>query len=92
MVALGTWTCRPISACLEAGNVWQRRGEASFGSLRHDASVFLGMDTLLGPVYMASGFDDQGQQRVLSVPGADVLAAGGTRRASGFARSARAGT
>lgn len=46
---------------LETGNVWEHRGDASFGSLRHDASVFLGMDTFLGPVYVASGLDDKGQ-------------------------------
>jgi NTE family protein len=51
-----------LGVSLEAGNVWDRRGDASFGSLRHDASVFLGLDTLLGPVYLASGFDDQGQR------------------------------
>jgi len=50
-----------IGVSLEAGNVWDRRGQMSFGSLRHDASLFLGMDTLLGPVYVASGFDDKGQ-------------------------------
>jgi NTE family protein len=50
-----------LGMSLESGNVWDRRGEASFGSLRHDASVFLGMDTFLGPVYVASGFDDRGQ-------------------------------
>jgi NTE family protein len=50
-----------LGVSFEMGNVWDRRGEASFGSLRHDASVFLGLDTLLGPVYLASGFDDKGQ-------------------------------
>jgi NTE family protein len=50
-----------LGISLESGNVWDRRGQASFGSLRHDASVFLGMDTFLGPVYVASGFDDKGQ-------------------------------
>jgi NTE family protein len=50
-----------LGVSFEAGNVWDHRGQMSFGSLRHDASVFLGMDTLLGPVYVASGFDDKGQ-------------------------------
>jgi len=50
-----------LGVSFEAGNVWEHRGDASFGSLRHDASVFLGMDTFLGPVYVASGFDDKGQ-------------------------------
>jgi NTE family protein len=50
-----------LGVSFETGNVWEHRGDASFGSLRHDASVFLGMDTFLGPVYLASGFDDRGQ-------------------------------
>jgi NTE family protein len=50
-----------LGVSFEAGNVWDHRGQMSFGSLRHDASVFLGLDTLLGPVYVASGFDDKGQ-------------------------------
>jgi len=31
------------------------------GSLRHDASVFLGLDTLLGPVYVPLGLMIRGQ-------------------------------
>ncbi len=50
-----------LGVSFEMGNVWDHRGDASFGNTRHDASVFLGMDTLLGPVYIASGFDDKGQ-------------------------------
>jgi NTE family protein len=50
-----------LGVSLETGNVWNQRSDMSFGSLRHDASVFLGLDTFLGPVYVASGFDDKGQ-------------------------------
>ena len=45
---------------LEAGNVWDHRSDASFGSTRKDASIFLGLDTLLGPVYLATGFEQGG--------------------------------
>ena len=51
-----------VGLSLEAGNVWQRRRDASFGNTQKDASVFLGMDTFLGPLYIASGFDDHGHQ------------------------------
>jgi NTE family protein len=51
-----------LGASLEAGNVWQKRTEASFGNTQKDASVFLGMDTLLGPLYIATGFDQHGNQ------------------------------
>ena len=51
-----------LGVSFEMGNVWNTRSDASFRNTHRDASVFLGMDTLLGPVYIASGFDDKGQQ------------------------------
>jgi NTE family protein len=51
-----------LGLSLEMGNVWQSRGDASFGNTQKDASLFLGLDTFLGPVYIASGFDDHGHQ------------------------------
>jgi NTE family protein len=51
-----------LGASLEAGNVWQSRSAASFANTQKDASVFLGMDTLLGPLYIATGFDQHGSQ------------------------------
>lgn len=44
---------------LEAGNVWNRRSDARFESLRHDASLFVGADTPIGPLYLAGGIDDR---------------------------------
>jgi NTE family protein len=49
-----------LGASIEEGNVWNRRSEISFGSARTNGSLFLGMDTLLGPVYFATGFDEGG--------------------------------
>ena len=51
-----------LGLSLEMGNVWQSRSEASFGNTQKDASVFLGLDTFLGPLYVATGFDDHGHQ------------------------------
>jgi NTE family protein len=51
-----------LGMSLEAGNVWQKRSDARFGNTEKDVSVFLGMDTFLGPVYLASGFDRHGNQ------------------------------
>jgi NTE family protein len=45
----------------EAGNVWDRRGDMSLSSTRKDASVFVGMDTFLGPAWFAVGFDNRGR-------------------------------
>ncbi len=51
-----------LGLSLEAGNVWQRRSEASFGGTRKDASLFLGLDTPIGPVYLATGIEEGGRQ------------------------------
>jgi NTE family protein len=49
-----------VGVSLEAGNVWDNRRDISFDSARTNGSVFIGLDTLLGPVYLATGFDDDG--------------------------------
>jgi NTE family protein len=49
-----------LGTSFEVGNVWQRRGDASFGSAHKDASLFFGLDTLIGPVYIGTGFGDGG--------------------------------
>jgi NTE family protein len=49
-----------LGTSLEMGNVWNARRDMSFSSARTNGSVFLGLDTLLGPVYFATGFDDEG--------------------------------
>ena len=46
----------------EVGNVWERRSDISFGSARKDASLFLGLDTLIGPVYVAAGLEEGGPE------------------------------
>jgi len=45
---------------LEIGNVWQERADAGVSSALKDASLFLGLDTLVGPLYLAVGVDDGG--------------------------------
>lgn len=47
---------------LEAGNAWQSRSDASWGSALKNASLFLGLDTLIGPLYLAAGVDDSGDR------------------------------
>ncbi len=46
---------------LEAGNTWNDRSDASVSNLKHDGSMFLGVDTFLGPVYLATGFNEGGE-------------------------------
>ena len=49
-----------LGASLEMGNVWNSRRDISFSSAKTNGSLFIGLDTLLGPVYFATGFDDGG--------------------------------
>ncbi|MBL8266143.1 patatin-like phospholipase family protein [Steroidobacter sp.] len=46
----------------EAGNTWLDSRDASFGDLRKNASLFFGVDTPLGPVYLATGYDQEGEK------------------------------
>ncbi|HWL63664.1 MAG TPA: patatin-like phospholipase family protein [Steroidobacteraceae bacterium] len=48
-------------ASVEAGNVWQRRSDVSLRSARKNASLFVGLDTPLGPALFATGFDSRGR-------------------------------
>jgi len=62
-----------VGASLEAGNTWQNRSEMSFNSLLTNGSVFLGLDTPIGPTYLAAGFAEGGRTNfylfIGSVPG-----------------------
>ena len=44
----------------EAGNAWQNRSEMDFDTMLLNASLFAGLDTFIGPVYFAAGFDEGG--------------------------------
>ena len=44
----------------EAGNVWQTRSEIDFDSMQLNGSLFAGLDTYFGPVYLAAGFAEHG--------------------------------
>jgi NTE family protein len=46
---------------LEAGNVWQDRSDVSLNNLSKNGSLFVGADTILGPVYFAIGSSTNGQ-------------------------------
>src|SRR5215472_13663536 len=50
-----------LGLSLEMGNVWQTRSAVSFGNTEHNASLWLGLDTFIGPIYIASGFDTHGK-------------------------------
>ncbi len=50
-----------LGLSLEVGNVWDRRRDISLSSAQRHGSLFLGLDTLVGPVYLGTGFSDGGE-------------------------------
>ena len=50
-----------IGASLEAGDVWQSRSEISSSSVLFNGSVFAGVDTFFGPLFLAAGFSEGGE-------------------------------
>lgn len=53
-----------LGASFEAGNVWQSRSDISFDSLWANGSIFAGLDTYIGPVYLAAGVAEGGEANV----------------------------
>jgi NTE family protein len=49
-----------IGLAYEVGNVWDQRRDIGFGSARNDFSVFFGVNSWLGPLYLGAGYDDSG--------------------------------
>ena len=49
-----------FGASLEAGNVWQDRDAISVDDLRTNGSLFFGLDTYIGPVFLAAGLGEGG--------------------------------
>ena len=50
-----------LGASLEAGNVWQQRSDISSDGLLINGSLFVGLDTYFGPLYVAAGFAERGR-------------------------------
>jgi len=44
----------------ETGNVWQKRSDVSSQDLRYSGCVFVGADSLIGPVYLGYGYSEGG--------------------------------
>jgi len=55
-IYLGGW--------LEAGNTWLTRDEISFDDLKYAATVTLGAETVLGPVYLSLGVAENNRKRL----------------------------
>ena len=50
-----------VGASLEAGNVWQRRSDIGFDESITSGSLFVGLDTYFGPLYLAAGIAEGGR-------------------------------
>ncbi len=50
-----------FGASLEAGNAWQSRSDISFDSLIINGSLFAGLDTFLGPLFVGAGYSEGGE-------------------------------
>ena len=49
-----------LGGSVEAGNVWQTRSNISLDSMLFNGSLFAGLDTYLGPLFLAAGFSENG--------------------------------
>lgn len=45
---------------LERGNIWNEKSDINWNSMKNAASIYVGADTFLGPVYLAYGQADSG--------------------------------
>jgi len=63
---IGNITLLPLYAgfSLETGNVWNDRSEITLDNTVLAGSVFLGADTILGPMYLAYGINDSNTSTV----------------------------
>ena len=50
-----------LGVSAEAGNVWQTRSDMDLDSMRINGSIFVGMDSFFGPIFLAAGFAEHGQ-------------------------------
>ncbi len=50
-----------VGVSAEAGNVWQARSDISFDAMMFNGSLFAGIDTFIGPIYLAAGLAEKGR-------------------------------
>ena len=62
-----------LGASVEAGNTWQLRSDIGVDSLLINGSLFFGLDTPIGPLYLAAGFAEDGRTNFYLFIGATPL-------------------
>ncbi len=50
-----------VGAMIETGNVWNDASDISLGDLKWSTSLFVGADTLIGPIYLGGGIGSRGE-------------------------------
>jgi NTE family protein len=53
-----------VGGSVEAGDVWQRRSDIGTGSLITSGSLFAGVDTWFGPLFLGAGFSERGKSNL----------------------------
>ncbi|MEL6199862.1 MAG: patatin, partial [Pseudomonadota bacterium] len=61
-----------LGASLEAGNVWATRDDVSTNDLIMNGSIYARLDTLIGPLFLATGFGENGETTVYLFLGAAI--------------------
>ncbi|MBT6328326.1 MAG: hypothetical protein HOJ34_00960, partial [Kordiimonadaceae bacterium] len=49
-----------IGGTVESGNAWNNKDDVSLSSLKWSSSVFVGIDTIIGPTYLGIGLGSDG--------------------------------
>jgi NTE family protein len=62
-----------LGGSIEAGNTWQDRHDVSVDSMLINGSLFFGLDTPIGPFYLAVGIAENGSTRFYLFLGATPL-------------------
>jgi NTE family protein len=50
-----------VGGSLELGNTWERRSDIALSGAMFAGSAFVGMETILGPIYLAGGWAEGGE-------------------------------
>ena len=51
-----------VGASIETGNTWMKANDVDLSDLRLHASLYLGIDSPIGPVYIAAGWGDDNER------------------------------
>ena len=53
-----------VGASVEAGNMWQKKSDIAIDNTLLAGSAFVGVDSVLGPIYLAAGYAEGGHKAI----------------------------